>query len=189
MSIQGVQWPTDQASGRVFDLAWLDRETRKPVTPSEQAIIEAALAAGDSDSILWAAGVPSYVRTEYHRQRGIELWGRQFLHQPDQTLKAGDVRGVFYLEWKGHIEQMARDGHLDEALALTCEVIAAAERVDAIDGRGIGAAGWYDRACILLRKLGKYDAEVQLIESVIERYPGWTKIAGRLATARKLARR
>ena len=182
-----VDWPVAHGSGQVLDLAWLDSATRKPVSLSEQARIDGALAVKDPYTILNAPGVSSQVRTEYNRQLKIHFWGTHFLHQPTNILEAGLVRGAYYLEWADHIEQMKRDGHLEEALALVYEVIDAAERVDRIEKRGIGAAGWYKRACIILRKLKDPESEIRLIERVLKEYPKMDDLRKRLPAARKLA--
>lgn len=182
-----VDWPIAESSGEVFDLGWLDVGTRKPVSLKEQAFIDRALALEDPSAILWAPGVPSYVRTEYRRQHHIYPWGARFLHQPTRILSAGMVRGAFYLEWGAHIELMKRTGHLEEALTLSYEVIDAAERVALLEGEDGGAAGWYNLAFVILRKVKDYDSEVRLIEDVMRRFPRRDDLSSRLATARRLA--
>lgn len=179
-----VDWPIDQETGEVFDLDWLDASTRKPVAPAEQLLIDRAAASSDPGSILYAEGVPSHVRTEYHRQKLIVEFGCRFLHQPAAVLRTGDVRGVFYLEWDAHIDQLKRAGHLEEALALTYECIDAAERL-----HGGDAAGWYERATVILRQMKDYDAEIRLIEDVTARWPKYTRLRERLPRARALALR
>lgn len=182
-----VEWPTSESDSTVFDLGWLDRGTKKPVSLKEQAHIDGALAVSDPGALLYAPGVESYVRTEYQRQLKLHFWGTHFLHQPMNVLEAGLVRGAFYLEWGDHIEQMKREGFLEEALVLVYEVIDAAESVDRVEGSGMGAAGWYSRACIILRKLKDPESEVRLIERVLEEYPRMKTLADRLPAARKLA--
>lgn len=177
-----IDWPTSNETGEIFDLEWLDAGTRKPVSEAEERIILAAAEVDDPESILWVDSVPSYVRTEYIRRVKIFYFGRHFLHQPAHVLHRGDVRGVFYLEWDDHIDHLKRTGHLEEALALTYEVIDAAERVNGGD-----AAGWYSRAAVILRKLRDYDSEVRLIEQVTQRLPARTDLLARLPTARRLA--
>lgn len=182
-----VEWPIGESTGVVFDLDWLDRGTKKLVSVKEQALIDGALAVADPEALLYAPGVQPYVRTEYNRQLKLHSWGTHFLHQPMNVLEAGLVRSAFYLEWGDHIEQMKREGYLEEALALVYEVIDAAERVDRVEGSGMGAAGWYSRACIILRKLKDPESEVRLIERVLKDYPRMKSLADRLPTARKLA--
>lgn len=177
-----IDWPTSNTTGEVFDVEWLDAGTRRPLADTEELIILAAAATDDPERILWVDSVPSYVRTEYVRRVRIFFFGRHFLHQPPHVLHRGDVRGVFYLEWGEHIDHLKRTGHLEEALALTYEVIDAAERVN--DG---DAAGWYSRAAIILRRLKDYEAEVRLIEQITARLPGKTDLLARLSTARRLA--
>lgn len=182
-----VSWPTADVTGTFLDLDWLDRGTKKPVSLGEQALIDGALAVQDPYAMLNAPSVRSQVRSEYNRQLKIHFWGTHFLHQPMNVLEAGLVRGAYYLEWGDHIEQMKREGYLEEALALVYEVIDAAERVDRIERRHLGAGGWYGRACIILRKLNDPESEIRLIERVIADYPHEKKLAARLPAARKLA--
>lgn len=182
-----TDWPVTNESDQLLDLEWLDRSTRKPVTLAEQARIDGALAVKDPYAILNAPGVSSQMRTEYNRQLKIHFWGTHFLHQPMNILEAGLVRGAFYLEWGDHIEQMKREGYLEESLALVYEVIDAAERVDRIERRGMGAGGWYSRACIILRKLKDPESEVRLIEQVLRDYPKMDDLRKRLPAARELA--
>ena len=182
-----IDWPVVKESGQLLDLEWLDRSTQKPVTLAEQARIDGALAVKDPYAILNAPGMSSQVRTEYNRQLKIHFWGTHFLHQPMNILESGLVRGAFYLEWGDHIEQMKREGFFEEALALVYEVIDAAERADRIENRGMGAAGWYTRACIILRKLKDPESEIRLIERVLHDYPKMDDLRKRLPAARKLA--
>ncbi len=186
VDVSKVDWPTGEDTGDLFDLAWLDNGTRKQVDDAGEAVIARALTSPDPDGVLSASGVQPSVRTEYQRRRAIALFGTNFLHQPEPVLRAGDVRGVFYLEWGYHIDHLKRTGHLEEALALTYQVIEAAERVDALERQQYGAAGWYRRAAIILRKLGDYEAEIRLIEDVLERYPGYSELSDRLPTSRRL---
>lgn len=182
-----VDWPTLEESSEVLDLKWLDRKMKKPVSIGEQALIDGALAVKEPYALLSAPGVSSQVRSEYNRQLKIHFWGTHFLHQPMNILEAGLVRGAFYLEWGDHIEQMKRDGNLEEALSLTYEVIDAAERVSKIEGDGLGAAGWYARACIILRKMKDSESEIRLIKRVAREYPKMKKLNERLPAAQKLA--
>jgi hypothetical protein len=68
------------------------------------------------------------------------------------------------------IDQLKRDGKLEEALELTYECMDAAERSNAVLGWE-GAGKWYERAAIILRKLEDYDAEVRMIEDLQRRFP------------------
>lgn len=179
------RWPSNESTGAILDADWLAEGTRKPVTDAEQGIIDRALVSYDAGDILYAGGVAGYVRTEYHRQYRMQRFGTQFLHQPPNILRAGDVRGIHYLEWIDHIDHMKRVGFLEEALSLTYECIDAAERVRAIDGLQVGP-GWYKRACIILRKLGDADAELRVIEGVLERWPQDAEFTRRLVSVRKL---
>ena len=180
-----IEWPQAESTGEVFDLGWYDTGTAKSITAAEQQIIDRAFKAADPGAILYEQIVPAYVRTEYHRQYFVRGFGTQFLHQPATVLAAGDVRGIFYLEWSDFIDHMKRTNHLEESLALTYECIDAAERVERIDHM-VPGPGWYEKAAILLRKLDDYDAEIRLIEGVVRRYPNFRHLEQRLPTARKL---
>lgn len=182
-----IEWPVADASGEVFDLEWLDLGTCKSMTPEQEKVIAAARASSDPGNVLFAEGVESVVRTEYNRRLSIQRFGRNFLHQPPKVLAVGDVRGIFYLEWGDHIDHMKRTGHLEEALALTYEVIDAAERVDALERGDYGAAGWYKHAAIILRKLDDVESEIRLIEDVQRRYPRiGQELSDRLPRARAI---
>lgn len=180
-----VEWPQAEATGEVFDLDWYNTGTAKAITAQEQAVIDQASNAQDPGAVLYAPNVPAYVRTEYHRQYFVRSFGTQFLHQSPAILAAGDVRGLFYLEWSDFIDHMKRTNHLEEALALTYECIDAAERIERIDHMEPGP-GWYERAAIILRKMDDYEAEIRLIEDVVHRYPNFSHLEQRLPTARKL---
>lgn len=180
-----VDWPQAEATGEVFDLDWYNAGTAKAITAPEQAVVDHAFKAQDPGEVLYGPSVPAYVRTEYHRQYFVRSFGTQFLHQPPAILAAGNVRGIFYLEWSDFIDHMKRTNHLEEALALTYECIDAAERVDRIDHLGPGP-GWYEKAAIILRKLKDYETEIRLIEEVVRRYPNFDYLEQRLPAARKL---
>jgi hypothetical protein len=180
-----VDWPHAEATGEVFDLDWYDAGTAKAITAAEQEFIDRAFKAADPGAILYGPSVPAYVRTEYHRQYFVRSFGTQFLHQPPAILAAGDVRGIFYLEWSDFIDHMKRTNHLEEALALTYECIDAAERIERIDHMEPGP-GWYEKAAIILRKMNDYESEIRLIEDVVRRYPNFSHFEQRLPTARKL---
>lgn len=177
-----IEWPQAESTGEVFDLGWYDTGTARSITAAEQQVIDRAFKASDPGVVLYAQSVPAYVRTEYHRQYFVRSFGTQFLHQPPATLVAGDVRGIFYLEWSEFIDQMKRTNHLEEALALTYECIDAAERIERIDHMKPGP-GWYEKAAIILRKMDDYEAEIRLIEDIVRRYPNFRQ---RLPTARRL---
>lgn len=180
-----IDWPAAEESGEIFDLDWYDRGTAKPLKPSEQQLIDHAFKADDPGTVLYAPHVPAYVRTEFHRQYFVRTFGAKFLHQPPAILSAGNVRGIFYLEWSDIIDHMKRTNHLEEALALTYDCIDAAERVGRIGHLGPGP-GWYERASIILRKLKDYEVEVRFIEDVVRRYPNFKQLGQRLPFARKL---
>lgn len=95
---------------------------------------------------------------------------------------AGRVRGRHYLDWGEELKQLKRDQNLDEALALAIQIIEATERQQAAEAshaelraRVLGGEpdqylpretppGWTEHAAIILRKLGRYDEEVAVID-------------------------
>ena len=180
-----VDWPQAEATGEVFDLDWYDTGTTKAITATEQEVIDRAFKAQDPGVVLYAPNVPAHVRTEYHRQFFVRSFGTQFLHQPPAILAAGNVRGIFYLEWTDLIDHMKRTNHFEDALALTYECIDAAERIERIDHMQPGP-GWYEKAAIILRKMNDYEAEIRLITDVVRRYPNFSHLEQRLPAARKL---
>ncbi|MDQ1131138.1 hypothetical protein [Microbacterium sp. SORGH_AS_0888] len=180
---RGVLWPYDYDTREVLDLAWLDLGTAKPVTADEDELIEVARRVADPSSLLYAPGVRSEARTEYHRRIAIARFGRNFLHQPPEVLGAGDVRGVFYLEWAMHIDQMKREGRLKVALALALETAMAADAVAKIWGGDRGASGWYLKAALILRKLRDLDGELALLQQGVQRYPESARLADQLNRA------
>lgn len=91
------------------------------------------------------------------------------------------VRGKDYIEWVAPVEQLKREGKLAEALNILHECIEAAERADPTS-----PAPWYtEQAAIVHRKLGEFDAEIE----VLRRYDGTTggdRFADRIAKATAL---
>ncbi len=92
------------------------------------------------------------------------------------------VRGRHFLEWGDELKQLKREGRLGEALALALEIIDATERGQATEARNapkraayFGSKpedyqpretppGWTEHAAIVLRKLGRFDEEVTVID-------------------------
>lgn len=107
----------------------------------------------------------------------------------DRARVAALVHGRPLWDWIPNIDQMKRDGELADALQLTRECIAAMEAYSSILGYSEGAAGWYKREAIILRKMGDYAAEVWLIEDVQRRYPSHGFLNDREARARALMER
>jgi len=100
------------------------------------------------------------------------------------------VRGRVNFEWIEVIDQYKREGQLEKALDLTYECMDAAERADSEAGDGSSTwAAWVERACIILRKLGDFEAEVRLLEEAVERLPAREALAQRLTKAQALAER
>lgn len=89
-----------------------------------------------------------------------------------EAFKAGQVNGIHYLQTVEPIKQLKREGRLAEALQLCYIAIEGAER--AREGRE--PAPWYtEQAAIILRKLGRRDEEI----AVLERWLGATPAAHR----------
>lgn len=94
----------------------------------------------------------------------------------------GMVRGRHFLEWGEDFQRLKREQKLEEALVLALEIIEATERQQAIEAnhaelraRALGGEteqylpretppGWTEHAAIILRKLGRYDEEVAIID-------------------------
>lgn len=95
---------------------------------------------------------------------------------------AGLVRGRHFLDWGEELKRLKRDQNLDKALALAVQIIEATERQQAAEAshaelraRVLGGEpdqylpretppGWTEHAAIILRKLGRYDEEVAVID-------------------------
>lgn len=84
-----------------------------------------------------------------------------------EQFQAGMVNGVHYLELVEPIKQLKRDGRLDEALELCMAAVTAAE-----GGRFEVPAPWYtEQAAIVLRKLGRIDDEIAVLERYLQHVP------------------
>ncbi len=78
-----------------------------------------------------------------------------------ESERRGLVRGRHYTEWPDVVRELKQDGRLDEALDLLMECVGAAER----DAGSREPAPWYtEQAAIVLRKLGRRDDEVAVLE-------------------------
>lgn len=95
------------------------------------------------------------------------------------------VRGMSFEEASKAVDQLKREGRLEEALDLAYACSDAMERANAVIGI-TGAGSWYERQAIILRKMGDYEAEVRLIEDVHRRFPDKKLIIDRLPRARAL---
>jgi hypothetical protein len=96
----------------------------------------------------------------------------------------GRVRGRSYLDWSSTIDQLKRDGKLEDAVELAYECMDAAERANAAQGYEFGAAGWYKIVAVILRKMKDYETEVRVLERGT---PFWPSLEPRLKKARELA--
>lgn len=95
---------------------------------------------------------------------------------------AGMVGGRHFLDWGEKVQRLKREQKLDEALALVMRIIEASERQQAVEAshaelraRALGGdrkqyipretpPGWTHQAAIILRKLGRYEDEVAVID-------------------------
>lgn len=113
---------------------------------------------------------------------------REFMARRERWRQLATVRGKVNFEWIETINQLKRDGELEKALDLTFECMDASERADRSEGDGSSTwAGWVERACVILRKLGDVDAEERLLERAVEVLPDRESLVKRLARARQLA--
>lgn len=92
--------------------------------------------------------------------------------------EAGMVKGVHYLELVEPIKQLKREGRLEEALVLSYAGIEGAEGER--DGRA--PAPWYsEQAAIILRKLGRRDEELAVLERWLAVCPPQFREGSRIA--------
>lgn len=103
--------------------------------------------------------------------------------------RAGDVRGVHYVERAPEIHALKRQGMYSEALALILECVDAAERVALLTGMD-PAPAYSKYAAIEFRRLKDYAREVAVLERYLAACPPGrsdSRIAVRLEKARALA--
>lgn len=114
----------------------------------------------------------------------------RFMAQRERWRMLATVRGKVNFEWGSHIDQLKREGKLEEALQLTYECMDASERADDSAGDGSSTwAGWAERACIILRKMGDFEAEERLLQCAVAKLPDRESLVNRLAKAAVLAER
>lgn len=157
-----VDWPTDPASGLVFDDEWLLSGLRKAVN-EKQYLSKLEL------------------REDMARRR------RERLFQPGldgHDQQADMLRGRDWLEWNEHVHQMKREGYLECALALVYEMIDMTRGSAYWDHKP--PPGWYNEAAVILRKLKEYDAESRLMAEALENYPGNERFSIRMEKAKAL---
>ncbi|WP_404285446.1 hypothetical protein [Glutamicibacter arilaitensis] len=95
------------------------------------------------------------------RQAQVESFHERDKKQYPQKAKAATVRGKSYIFWVPKIEELKRNGDLEEALDLTLECCKAAER--AREGRE-PAPAYTNHAAIICRKLGYLVDEKRALE-------------------------
>jgi len=110
--------------------------------------------------------------------------------------RAGEVRGLFYVDWIPTLDKLRTEKKDDAALGILLECVDAAERVARVIGRE-PAPGYTERAAVIYHRRKEYAAEIAIIERweaacpPERRGPGATqeRLAKRLARARDLAAR
>lgn len=120
-----------------------------------------------------------------------EAWFEKERRREARAKRASKVRGLQLWDWIPTIDQMKRDQEYEEALALTLECINAMERYNAAMRLDGGAAGWYERAAIIYRKLKDYDGEIELIDrglSYMPEHEGLAYRRGRVVVLRDRAK-
>lgn len=118
---------------------------------------------------------------------------RDVEHGKDIGDVPGYFLGKFMADWLRYVEELAKTGEGDRALALDYALITVAEREAAVSGRE-PAPAYTERAAILHRKRKEYREEIAVIERwenacpPERRGPGATqaKLSKRLGTAREL---
>ena len=103
----------------------------------------------------------------YDRRTGEVLDDDYFEGLRARRARAGQVaivRGKPLWKWIPTIDEMKRAGEYQAAADLTLECVDAMEHHSSIMGFESGAAGWYEKAAIIYRKLRDYDAEIEMID-------------------------
>lgn len=179
-----IDWPRDEDTGEIFDARWLELGTRVKLTIEEKLDVGKSLAMGigtlPDGSMPTKAQVREYWRIKY----AIDLHA-SYLAMPPNIRAAATVRGRGLNEWTEHIDHLKRTGHPQAALDLTGECIEAALRLLGI-GERVNLEPWIVQAAVVLRKMGNYRDEAQLIEGSIEAFPKFEELAQRLPRARRL---
>lgn len=87
-----------------------------------------------------------------------------------RQIRAGYVDGHHYSLYGEPIKQLKREGRLEEALALCMKTLDGAEQ-EAKAGNHEPAPGWTIEAAIVLRKLGRRDEEIAVLQRWIDAAP------------------
>ncbi len=113
---------------------------------------------------------------------------------PDQSL----VNGRHFLEFVEPIKQAKRNGDLEGAVKMLCDIVAMFERDRAAwratygeDGPPDSIPPWYfEHLAIVYRKQGRHDDEIAVLQRYVELEPNYSEWAReRLVKARALAAR
>lgn len=156
------------------------------------------------------AGMGQGARASAMRRDGLSLSALDQCYADEHD--AEFVRGKHFLEWGDELQELKRQGRLEEALKLALEVIEATERGQAVEAQNAPTRadylhrspdqyqpretppGWTEQAAIILRKLGRIEEEIAVIDRWIahagarERWVGQThsKLLDRRAKAASL---
>lgn len=94
-----------------------------------------------------------------------------------EEFKAGIVGGIHYLQTVEPIKQLKRDGRLEDALDLCYVAIEGAECAKG----GREPAPWYtEQAAIILRKLGRREEEIAVLERWLAATPAERRVGSRI---------
>lgn len=172
------------STGVVLDDEWLELGTRASLTESEQDRVTYALAHNGKEPPDGQLASRAQVR-EYWRIKRVEQLRSMYLGLSPDLREAATVRGRGFFEWVEYIDHLKRTGHLREALDLSGECTSAVALYVALGGDG-NLGLWVERCAIILRKLGDYATEVELIEGVIDALPSCELLKKRLPMAKRL---
>lgn len=172
-------------------MGWLKRVFRGPLEGSQRTEAERETPTKAADD----TPAPS---ADSHRYRGMGAGESASskrrdglpLHETDtcyaDEYDAGFVRGKHFLKWGEALQALKRDGRLEEALALVMEIIDATEREQAVEAQNAAVRakcfgqspgdyapretppGWTEQAAIILRKMGRLEDELAVIDRWID---------------------
>lgn len=187
LSAAAINWPRDEATGELFDDAWLEAGTRVPLTTHERSRVEYALTHGGKEPPDGQRASKSQVR-EYWRIKSAYQLHANYMKLEPAVRGASTVRGRGLNEWVEHIDHLKRTGHLPEALDLTGDCTRSALNLVQM-GERTSIEKWLIRSAIILRKLGDHSTEVELIQGATANWPQMDELAARLPRAQQLSER
>lgn len=192
---------------------WLSRLLSKQASPQGEEEISSGQDSLGSRFNEQYEGMGSGERASLMRRNGLKLSVLEECYADEHD--AEFVRGRHFLECGDELKRLKREGRLDKALALAMEIIEATERGQAVGARNAPKRaayfggkpgdhlpretppGWTEHAAIILRKLGRFEEEVAVIDRWIahagppDRWVGatHTKLLARRERAIELANR